>query len=704
MLEFLTDLQVNAPLWKWILGGCIALGLALLRYAIGSDRSPKSWLNWGLGILRFMVLGTLCFLLLEPLIKSLTNEIETSKLILVHDGTSSQWMGKDSTAKKLELQAWVKTLPEYFEKQGVETESFVFGSQLKSISIDEELNFDSPRTDIAGAIEGVRDLYSHKNVAGVIFTTDGLTNRGHNPDYGSQFINAPYFFVGSGDTTNIKDLKVVDLICNSVAYLGNDFPAEVNLHARGFKGDKIKSSIYVNDDLRNEVVWSPELEVDSKNHKFNVRADNVGAMKIRVVSRSQDSNELLMSNNSLTTLIDILESKRRVLIVAEAPHPDVAALRLAITSNKHQEVEVVWSNELNQKGDLPEHDVVILHNLPNSQVPLPESVGEAIASDIPMLFIGGASVDWKQLPTERIGIVYERSDLSEAVGAGVNLDFKLFAVENSLPNKLSFLPPLNSAFGKIEAKNSLEVLLYKKLANLETTWPLWAFNKDAAGRRSGVILGDGIWRWRMESFIKDGDFKVFDDLVNNSIKYVASRDDIRRFRIESPSKLYEDERVKFTAQVYDASLKTTTDIDVELVISDKDGNEFNYSFNTEDTYYSLNCGRLSPGTYKWESQCVLDSEVKELKGEFNVVELKAEQTTSAADHGLLKRLSKKSGGLFLGTIENAQLKDVLENIQPIDIVHEYTERQELIRYDILVWLILGALTLEWVIRRRQGGY
>jgi hypothetical protein len=60
--------------------------------------------------------------------------------------------------------------------------------------------------------------------------------------------------------------------------------------------------------------------------------------------------------------------------------------------------------------------------------------------------------------------------------------------------------------------------------------------------------------------------------------------------------------------------------------------------------------------------------------------------------------------LFLGTIAEAELIGVLDNIELRDIVHEYTERQELIRYDILVWLILGAITLEWVIRRRQGGY
>ena len=45
---------------------------------------------------------------------------------------------------------------------------------------------------------------------------------------------------------NIKDLKIVDLICNNVAYLGNDFPVEVRLHARGFKGVNIKSTISIN--------------------------------------------------------------------------------------------------------------------------------------------------------------------------------------------------------------------------------------------------------------------------------------------------------------------------------------------------------------------------------------------------------------------------------------------------------------------------
>ena len=56
-------------------------------------------------------------------------------------------------------------------------------------------------------------------------------------------------------------------------------------------------------------------------------------------------------------------------------------------------------------------------------------------------------------------------------------------------------------------------------------------------------------------------FDVFDDLINGSIQYLVSRDDIRRFRIEAPTKLDEDERCKFSAQVYDASLKPSTEED-----------------------------------------------------------------------------------------------------------------------------------------------
>ena len=468
--------------------------------------------------------------------------------------------------------------------------------------------------------------------------------------------------------------------------------------------------------MREEKVWSINSEIDSKNIKFEVNASTTGTFKIEVRSwLIGEQNEALTANNSKVTFIDVLESKRQVLIVAHAPHPDVAAIRNAVSANKHQTVEVVFANDLldfenSRDNILPQHDILILHNIPNILSPLPSSISEVIVSDIPIFFIGGAISDLSQLPIERTGVIIEDSDLLEAVEGAPNSGFSLFSTPEALAAHLMAWPPLNTTFGEVKSSGSLEVLLYQTLGALKTQWPLWAFNKDATGRRSGIIMGDGIWRWRMENFLRDENFDVFDDLVNGSIQYLVSLDDIRRFRIEAPSKLNEDERLRFSAQVYDASLSPTTNVDISLTLRNENNRELDYYFSVSENRYRLDCGRLAPGKYTWHSSCLLEGEIHEEKGSFVISALKAEMSSMPANHGLLKRLSLKSGGEYIGAlnsldVNNSKWSDkVLEQIKKRDILHEFTERLDLIRYDTILWLVIIALSLEWVVRRRQGGY
>jgi hypothetical protein len=214
----------------------------------------------------------------------------------------------------------------------------------------------------------------------------------------------------------------------------------------------------------------------------------------------------------------------------------------------------------------------------------------------------------------------------------------------------------------------------------------------------------------MQNFLRDENFDVFDDLINGSIQYLVSLDDIRRFRIEAPSKLDEDERLRFSAQVYNASLRPTTDVDISLTLRNEKNREFDYYFSVSEDRYRLDCGRLTPGEYTWNSTCILDGEIQEEKGSFVITELKAEMSSLPANHGLLKRLSLKSGGEYVGSlnsldVNNSKWSDkILEQIQKRDILHEFTERLDLVRYDTILWLVLIALSLEWVVRRRQGGY
>ena len=724
MSSIWTDILVDVPIWKWGIAIAFALGLTLLRYAVGSDGPQKAWLRWGLGLLRLSVLGVVCFLLLEPILKMVTVETEPATVLLVHDGTSSQWVGKDSITNRLALADWVNKAPLPFVENGFEVENYIFGTQLLGLSINDwgdsiqssQLLFDAPRTDIGSALEGLRDKFSHRNIAGVIFTTDGLSNRGRDPEFGSQLLEVPHFFVGTGDTTAVRDVQVSDVICNDVAYLGNTFPLEAKIKARGFEGESVITSISINGDLKEERIWIVNAGIDSENIRFELDASTTGTFKIEVTSRLQaGQNEALLANNSKVTFIEVLESKRKVLIVANAPHPDVAAIRKAVTANKHQTAEVIFSSELidfetSRDDILPQHDILILHNIPNRFSPVPPSISEAIVSDTPIFFIGGGTSDLSQLPIERTGVNIEDSDLLETVQGVPNSGFSLFSPPESLASHLMTWAPVNTTFGEVKASGSLEVLLYQTLGTLKTQWPLWAFNKDASGRRSGIIVGDGIWRWRMENFLRDENFEVFDELINGSIQYLVSRDDIRRFRVEGPSKRDEDERVKFSAQVYDASLKPTTEVDIQLTIRNQNDQEYDYYFSVSEQRYRLDCGRLTPGEYTWRSSCLLDGEIYEENGSFVITSLKAEMSSLPANHALLKRLSVKSGGVYLGALSGINVNNskwseiVLGQTQKRGILHEYTERVDLIRFDLILWLVIVALSIEWVVRRRQGGY
>ena len=217
-------------------------------------------------------LSVLCFLLLEPIIKTITEEVEPSTVVIVHDGTSSQWVGKDSTENRLALLDWVNMAPKPFIEKGFEVESYIFGTQLFGLNNNDfgdsleysKLSFDFPRTDICSALEGLSDKFSHRNIAGVVFTTDGLSNRGRDPEFGSQLLEVPHYFVGTGDTSSVRDIQVADILCNEVAYLGNKFPLEAKIKARGFDGESVKTSIHINGELREEKVWSINSDIDQK--------------------------------------------------------------------------------------------------------------------------------------------------------------------------------------------------------------------------------------------------------------------------------------------------------------------------------------------------------------------------------------------------------------------------------------------------------
>ena len=704
-----SNLIVQAQPWQWAALAGMALGLTALLYGWGDERPKPTWL---LALLRAAVLGTLGFLLLSPMLRSTTETRESPVLPVLVDATSSQWLGEDSTARQQALAALVAQLPDWGDTPGWEVNLFSFDRDLHPV--EGEWAPQGKRTDLGSALESVRDRYVHRNVPAVVVVTDGRANRGPDPEFSAERLDVPHVFIGTGDTSLVTDLEVSKLRLNEVAYLGNAFPVEVTAQARGAKGVPMVLRLASGNKVLETTTWTPEHNLSSTRWTVQVDADKAGPMPLTATLAPQGAwtqREVTQQNNRKRATIDILESRRRILVVARAPHPDVAALRNAAETNVHQETEVVWVSDLDGNASLPTHDVLVLHHVDPAL--LPSGVTDAIQKGRALWVLGGASTTWNDWDLNVVGFQHAAEPLvTESQGHKV-ASFDPFPLPADLERMLALWPPLACPTGAYNLTPALVPALLQQVGPVATDWPLWAV-REGDDRRVAVTLGEGLWRWRMQDLVRhDGESQAFDELVNRTLQYLSSRDDVKRLRISAPERIDEDVRCQWVAEVYDVSLSPTVDVDVSLTLTPRRGEATEHRFveSPRGTDFNLDLGMLLPGVYDWRASCTQNGEPLSQRGTLVVNAVQAEASLVPANHGLLQRLADRTQGLFLGTLHTdddvtaltASWEAFASATPAQDVVHSSSERLPL---HAQLWLLISLLTLltaEWAIRRAGGG-
>lgn len=708
----LSDLIVHAEPWQWATLGGLCVVLTGLLYGWGEDRPAPPWL---LALLRFGTLAILAFLLLEPMLRTTTETIESPTLPVLVDQTSSQWMGKDSLARRLALDVLVKDLPEWGDAQGWDVELFGFDRVLSPLEAA-DWNPRGKRTDLGSALEGLRDRYMHRNVPGVLVVTDGRANRGPDPEYSASKLQVPHVFVGTGDTALVADLDLSVIRMNEVAYLGNAFPVEITAQGRGFEEVPVEISLHHKGTQLGVQNWTPAHSFSSYTWTLEVDALEAGTMELeaRIQPRmpgNRGPDEVSLANNRRQANIDILESRRQIVFLANAPHPDLAALRAAAESNRHQETQMLWLSDWTPTSTLPDHDVLVLHQVrPNL---MPPELARAVAKSPALWLCGGHDTPWDTWGESLVGFDVQSEPLiTEARGRAVQ-DFDRFPMPTDLSATMQLWPPLACPTGTYEVTPALRVALSQKVGPVDTGWPLWAVCEHD-GQRVASTLGEGLWRWRIQDLAQhDGTSLVFDELVNHTLQYLSSRDDVKRLRIRGPERLDEDLRCLFRAEVYDVSLTPTVESDVTFELLRRNGEPTGHRFvpSPRGTDMALDLGFLLPGVYDWTASCRQGGEDLVEKGTLVVHAVQAEASLLPANHGLLQRLAERSNGSYLGDLNRpedvALLRDAWKTwslgLGAKDVVHASSERLPLHAQTWLLVVLLGLLTAEWTIRRSSGG-
>ncbi len=688
--------------WYVLICLLVAFTAAFFLY-FRTNEMPESYASWkfGLAFLRFISVFIIALLLLSPLWRRNITKLQKPILVIAQDASTSvgDFLKKNDLDYLSQLNKMVDNL-----KKDYQVETFSFGEKMVNELPDK---FSDRVTNMSELLEELSTRFAGSKIGGVVLASDGIYNQGSNPLYTAAKLNVPIYTVGMGDTSTRRDLIINRIFHNQIVYAGDEMEVQIDVLAKNLIGKGSKISLVEVNAGKTKLLKSVDFKID-KSSFFNsfsltIPASSPGTKYFRIIA-SPVEGEVSKINNSRDFVVTVLDGRQKVLIFAQSPHPDMGALRQSFSANKNIEVKTAFLGD--PVPNFAEYDLIILHQLP--------AVGRNFSPVIKQIkdlrkshwWIAGAQTDFKALNDfQDVNSLRINSNLGAESESLWNKNFNLFSGEPEWPQKTARYPPIQVPFGDIEANNAGQVLLYQKIKNVGTSYPLLTLGENN-GVRSALFIGDGLWKWRLANFQLYENHEVFDGLMGKITQYLSVKRDNRRFRVTTGKPVYdENEPVSFVGELYNASYELINTPEVNLALKNTEGKEYKFLFNRVGKGYQLNAGVLPTGSYSYEATTSYNGKEWKSEGQFTVQPLQFEFINITADHNILKAISTKSEGQFFGQKELNELYASIKKsaaLKPVLVTEKSS--QTLLSMPLLLLLLLVALSLEWAIRRYIGIY
>lgn len=686
------------PLWFVLLCLILSLVYAALLYYKNKSNGFSTGLTLRLSSEWFLVVSLLAFILLSPLLLKLIRYLEVPLIIFALDQSQSIISGADSIYYQYEFQnekeRFFKVLDSIFNVR-----NYQFGETFRE---SETQGFNDRLTNISNIFAGIEKLYSNRNVGAVIVASDGIFNRGSNPVLLASGFSYPVYTLALGDTLPKPDMVVKRLNHNRIAYMGNQFPLEVEVEARQMHGKTTRMLLR----RGNETLQERSLKFRTNHHfetlLLELQSDRPGMQRysVELVPAGGEENT---KNNRQEFYIEVIDSRQKVLLLANNLHPDLCSIKMALDENDNYEVNFSLINDF--AGQVEGYNLVILHQLPSATFSVANIMQRLGRSQVPALFIVGAQTSITAFNQARTGlIITPRSVGFVETQPSINPSFSLFSPGPESIEIIKHLPPLHSPFAVYQASAGAHILLYQKIGTAITDQPLLLFSV-AGTQKSGVIAGEGIWRWRLNDFLRNRSHKAIYNLIWRMVQYVSVKEDKNLFRVRADHFVYKTDNRVFDAELYNPGFGLVNEPAVQLVITNQTGVRYNYEMGQTTNAYRLIAGSFSPGDYTLEASTSLGGVFHKASGKFSVAALNIENLNTIADHNLLHQMADLSGGkmIFKGQWEQlAQSINERDDLRPI--MYSQKEFYVLINLKAVFALLLLLLAAEWFLRKWKSSY
>ncbi|WP_370090140.1 hypothetical protein [Ekhidna sp.] len=659
----------------------IILVAAVLAYWLYAKKNVpwSKTQNWLLATLRFFAITFLLLLLLSPSVRKVINRIEKPVIAIALDNSQSiltRGTSEEDVLQKIDY---------------LESELKDEGLEVSVVSFDDSLNFKSSTTNLSDLIKKANEKLDEENLVGLVLVTDGIYNRGSSPLYNNYL--TPVFTIGVGDTIPPTDLSISRTLYNKVTFKGNETPIRLEISQSGYDNQEVSVQLREKGNLVAEQkvrLRNPIQEVE-----FIIKSEDEGLRHL-VASISQLNNESTLENNRSNIFTEVIDGRQKVLIVANAPHPDIKSIRSTLVETGNYQADVfIPSIHPDKPSEI--YDVVIFHGAFTSGINFKPKENPGIW----YILNNESSITSinKELPYISIE---RRGSQPDKVFGSFNQAFSKFKIEDV--SAFEEYPPIEVPFGDYTITGPTEILMYQKLGSVKTQKPLMAVYDDGS-QKSAILVGQNIWRWKLQEAAINGNSDQFKNLITKTVQFLSVKNDKKQFRFSVRKNNFSDsEPIVFDSEVYNDIYERIYENNISITITGEDGQSQNFNFTDSEFLSSFKSPTLQPGIYRFQASVKVGNKTLIDQGEFSVQDINPEFLNLTADHRLLKNLADKTGGKYahINNADELAVEIIQRNFKSI-----IKSEEDIIPLYRAWWWYLIIFTLfsaEWFLRKYWGGY
>jgi hypothetical protein len=634
-------------------------------------------------IIRSLVFFLLMLVLLNPSITKESIINQKAKLsVLVDNSSSITFFKKDSLVHAI-LQNFKthKKLNKRFD-----INYYSFGDLFQQ---SDSFSFDENQTDISMPLERISKIQKNASNA-IVLLSDGNQTIGNDYQYTS--IKDPIFPVVIGDTTKFQDVKIAQINVNRYSFINNQFPVESILQYEGTQTIKLRYSLENN----GKIIFSERINFSEKNNshilktfiKASKEGTNFFTSKIEYLE-----NEKNVVNNSKNFSVEVIDKQSEILIVSSFYHPDLGALKKAIESDKQRKVTIRIVD--NKNIQLNNYQLVVLYQ-PNNKFNI--IIDQLNSNKSSFMLITGSKTDWLFLNNKSLGINKKNINQLENYSARFYNGFLNFSQKN-----IGFenFPPLIDYYGETTVSIPHQTLLYQSINGFSSQNPLLA-TVNHNNQKKVFLFGEGIWKWRSSSFLKNDSFQYFDEFIGNLVQYASNKKIRNRLDLDITSFYNANSSIQIGAFYVDENYQFDDRATILFTIKNKNSKKKQtFPFSLSGSSYQLELTSLEAGEYEYTIE--VDGQNISKKGTFKVNEfLVEEQFTNANSYKLELLAQKTAGKLYFEDKYRLVIDDLTNDTRFSTIQKSKKTIDKLVNWQWLMLLIIGLLSLEWFIRKYIG--